>query len=808
MGGDVEGVRWLFWPFEDFFLGSEDKPTTIEPSTPGPQSISQGLRVNTRSTSELLPVVYGQIRLGGNLVFIEPAGANNDDLWIVQNLAEGECDSIAQVDSVDQVFLAEKIYTDYGGNVSYTFYGGSSSQTADAALTAAIEKWDDNQHYTCYVVYKLSFDKDYFQNMPELVLLLKGLKLFDFRDSSTAWSDNPVLALYDFMRSARYGRGFAASKFDIASWTSAANYCDTKGWTINMAINQNDGIEDIQDAIKALFRGNLNWWDGKWYLRYADLNFESSVMTLNDEHIVQGDDGIAAIKMSQPGRFNVPDGLRVRFIDADKEYVEDSVIIGDPLGVVEEVTLMGQTNREKAGQIGTYMLERWILDRGISLQARDDALQLEPHDVVTLNTTALSISSQLMRVVEANIQRDGLINLRLIYEDLTLYNDDFDIDTEGIYTVSLPDVNQEPPSVGNVVVTEETYDYRLRTFTRLKITFDEPTGYAFYHHVEVFLSFDDTTYKHLFNAEDDFNIDPVEEGQIYWIRIKVVSIHGVKQVDANDYKISRTIQGHTDEPSSLLGLDAIVNQNMVNLYSVKVTDPDVEIYEFRLGASWSGAVFLGAFRSPNLPLPGTKPGDHTFWANTLGNNGQYGLTPRTASVSLKDPPDGWTVSTTRTGDYGASGDDHQNTEQFTYLGDPVLKCSHGSAGLVGTYLSEVFDLGSSVRYLVYIVAPVIVVGVGTTWDDVIPDDSLVATTWGDINIGSRSWVDIFELVAGPSVQMTILYGDTNPPTNRMERMEILSGIVTARYYQVEIIITDPSDAIFAYVQEFAMKFCQ
>ena len=77
------------------------------------------------------------------------------------------------------------------------------------------------------------------------------------------------------------------------------------------------------------------------------------------------------------------------------------------------------------------------------------------------------------------------------------------------------------------------------------------------------------------------------------------------------------------------------------LYAEKVNDPDVELYEFRLGDSWSGSIFLSALRSPNLSLSGVKPGDFTFWCNTLSNNGVYGAVARSASVSLQDPPDGW-----------------------------------------------------------------------------------------------------------------------------------------------------------------------
>jgi hypothetical protein len=49
-----------------------------------------------------------------------------------------------------------------------------------------------------------------------------------------------------------------------------------------------------------------------------------------------------------------------------------------------------------------------------------------------------------------------------------------------------------------------------------------------------------------------------------------------------------------------------------------------------------------------MSLTGVKPpldAGFTFWVNTLGNNGLYGATPRSATVSKNDlvrPPDGWT----------------------------------------------------------------------------------------------------------------------------------------------------------------------
>jgi hypothetical protein len=609
------------------------------------------IRLNTRSTEQALPIVYGQVKVGGNHVFIEPSGAHNVNLWIVQTLSEGECDSIAQDGGADLVYLNDKLESEFGGYVSYWFHGGSDTQAVDANLNGAIGKWTDCLKNTCYIIFKLVFHQDLFQNIPRCSVVLKGRKLFDYRDSSTAYSNNPALVLYDYMRNSRYGLGFAAAKFDVTSWTAAANFCDTESWTFNGVVYGTQSASNVINQILSHFRGTLVWYDGKFYLHVADLPTESSVMTIQDKHILQDASGRAMVSIKQPSRLRRPDGARITYVDPDKNYVTDHITVGSETGVVRDIKLLGCTSRQQASDLGIYNLERAQLDRSLSGVFRDDCLKLEPHDIVTFNSDALSISNQTMRVAESNIQPDGTVGLSLLYEDTDLYNDDYDLDAEGTYECDLPDPNDEPPPVANVSLSEETYYYRLRTFTRLKCTFDLPAGYIWLQYVEVWLSFDNSTWEHLFNASDDFEIDPVEEGATYWLRLKTVSIWDTKQDDANDYKVSKTIIGETSAPGSLTSLQAIANQNSVLLYADKVSDPDVELYEFRLGDSWSGAIFLSALRSPNLSLTGVKPGAFTFWCNTLSNNGTYGATPRSASVTLKDPPDGWAVQDTQSDDY-------------------------------------------------------------------------------------------------------------------------------------------------------------
>lgn len=392
--------------------------------------------------------------------------------------------------------------------------------------------------------------------------------------------------------------------------------------------------------------------------------------------IIDGSESI-----SQPSRFTSVNRAVIKWVDASRDYTEDELNIVseedyDRAGDYRDlnIELRGCTDKTMALQLGTYYLEREILNRKIGLRCLDETMVLQPHDIVDVTTYVFDWTAHQCRVLSHAISSNDEVVLELMEEDISLYDDIVNIHVDTIYELNFPDPFAEPPGVTNVESSEELISYRGRRFTRLLITFDAPLNYVWYNHVEVWFSDDNATWKHLFNTTSDFNIDNVMEGQEYYVRLKVVNIWGVKQDDSNDYVVSRLIGGYTDAPKSLDALYAIVNENTVNLYAVRVDDADIELYEFRLGG-WIGGVFLAAHRSPNLSLKGVKPGSHDFYCNTLSNNEAYGDTPRSASVNLPSPPIGWVLTSTETDDYG--GGSHNNTEQVFYSGEYYLKCSHG-----------------------------------------------------------------------------------------------------------------------------------
>src|SRR5512137_185938 len=87
------------------------KALTPEPTFD--ESESRGTMDNVRDPQKPLPLIYGQRRVGLNLVYVTTTGADNSLLHIVGVIGEGEIDSIAQSAGVDQVWLDDKLYTEY-----------------------------------------------------------------------------------------------------------------------------------------------------------------------------------------------------------------------------------------------------------------------------------------------------------------------------------------------------------------------------------------------------------------------------------------------------------------------------------------------------------------------------------------------------------------------------------------------------------------------------------------------------------------------------------------------------------------------
>lgn len=774
------------------------------------RTVGGEVKSNTRSTTEPIKVIYGKHRVGGNIAYMTTTGHKHQNLYMAITHSEGPIEGIV-LDNYSQPYIwfdgTRSTASKYTGLHFYELLTGTASQTCSTLLSGNTE-FNDNMRNTAWTAWKLIHSQDVWQSIPEIQCLIKGRLLYDFRTTTTAWSDNPVLALYDYLTNERYGCGISAALLDLTTFEAAADYCESKDFTINMCVNLGGkSVWNTVDDILKLFRGNITYWDGKYYLNFRDLNEEASVFTIEDEHILLDESGKAQISLSDPGYYNIPKAIRVSFCNAENDnYTDDSFIVGNEQGLIEDLELAGCTDREMAGILATYELERAQLTRTVSGRFRDDLISIEPGNIVTLNSSALGISDQLMRVIGTTYSNTGFIDLAMQYEDTTLYDGVYNISAEGIYKCDLPD-----PSIVALIedaaVTETTYVERLRTRSRLDITFTVPAIEIWFKQVEVWVAVDTGShtapYTHQFNTVGSFSIDPVEEGSTYYIKLRTENIWGVKQSLSDCIILQIAVQGKLNTaPASLLYLQAIPGDGGISLRSDKLDSSDIEVYEFRYGTQWTGAVLLSAKRAPYEDLGLVKPGIHTFWANTKGTNGLYGDDPVTADVSTHVPK-GWSAYTTFTDDFTDGSATFLNTEHYSYNSADWLKCSH-SITLSGGYTSIEFDTATAAAtYYVYVDTETTTLGVGTTWNSVLSNETL---TWNDIDAENRSWKDIFEVEEAPKLYIRVFYKEEAAHDwSYIESAQVLAGVVKARYFKVEIKIEDPSAATNLLVKEYTLR---
>lgn len=187
---------------------------------------SSSVLLNKQSNIAPIPIIYGQRKVGGIIVFKDVSGSSNEYLHIVMVLCEGE------IEEIGDVYLNDIISTDtkYSGLVTITKYTGTTSQSADSGLIADFpSKWTSAHQLKglAYIVCKLKWSREAFGRQPTIHCIVKGKKVYDPRDTTTVYSTNPALIIRDYLTNTIYGRGLPTSAIDDDAIETAANYCDT-----------------------------------------------------------------------------------------------------------------------------------------------------------------------------------------------------------------------------------------------------------------------------------------------------------------------------------------------------------------------------------------------------------------------------------------------------------------------------------------------------------------------------------------------------------------------------------------------------
>lgn len=371
LGDQLEDAWGFVW--DDVVGGMMDYVVdTLVPETP--EQVNRGTEITKEGTNHPIPVIYGERRVGPILIHKEVRSTvNNSFLWMVGILCEGAVEAVGL--TADDIYIDDVPLSDARFTGKYALWldevndlGESSTIDMDVViqrytgvpagtlafdynvlLASISDDWSstDTMNGLCYFVARFTYNPDLFRGEPNIKIVVRGKKCFDPRDSSTAYTQNPALHLYDYWSNSVYGKGL--SDLNDTEFQAAATKCDTlianyaggsqeAIFTSNMAISPATSVLENTKLLLRAMRGIYTHQGGEYGVRIEDE--ETPVITLNENHLINNKFSIAG--ESKSNRYN---RVIAEFVNPDMNWQDDEVPWPDN-GSAIETQFLAEDNSE------------------------------------------------------------------------------------------------------------------------------------------------------------------------------------------------------------------------------------------------------------------------------------------------------------------------------------------------------------------------------------------------------------------------------------------------------------------------------
>ncbi len=411
----------------------------------------RGTTVTTRDPAGNRKIIYGRVRVGGNVVFIAHSGSDNKYLHLAVVFATHH------ITAYDEVWFNDnKIWTassgfqdDWGTYVTMdTTKLGTSGQTASSVLTPVTEWTTDHKlSGIAYLAFKLEWNQDKFpQGVPNITAVIRGKRVFDPRTSVTGYSTNPALCVRDYLLDQDYGLGESNLNIDSTAVEAAADLCEEQvsidaggtqdRYQCHGVIDTGNQIKSNIEQLLSAMGGRLTYSGGKYFIDGAE--YRAPTVTI-DESVI-----ISPIKtQTKQSRRSIYNGVKGTFISEEKNYkildypaqisstyaTED----GDPIFL--DMPLPFVTNNLQAQRLAKIALLKSRQQVVISMTVNLAGLKIKVGDTISLNYDKLGYSGKVFEVIgyELVLTNNGEIGVQLecietassIYDWTTSDEEDF-----------------------------------------------------------------------------------------------------------------------------------------------------------------------------------------------------------------------------------------------------------------------------------------------------------------------------------------------------------------------------------------------
>jgi hypothetical protein len=585
----------------------------------------RGTLINTREADAPHDYVYGTVRKGGVITYVEATGANNKFLHIILTLAGHE------VEAIDDVYIDDQVATiDGSGFVTSQSWDSkirivkyTGSQTTAPALLLA-ESGQINSNFIgrgiAYLYIRLEYDTDVFPNgIPLFTAVVRGKKVYDPRTATTAFSANAALCVRDYITSSQ---GLGDPSVNDTTFTASANVCDEnvtlsvggteKRYTMNGVMTADMTPGDVLQKMMTACAGTTFWGQGEWQLKVGYYTAPVKTLTLDD---LRGPISLQT-RISMGSIFNSVTGT---FNDASQAYVvvdypkrTSATFLAEDNGVDSpiDLALPFTTSAATAQRIAKMTLFRGREQMVLSADFGLAAFSIQVGDIVAMTIDRYGWSAKEFEVVGWSFFADGEagdLRVRLELRETSEAAFDWAAEESAILAnnTNLPS-SYITQTVGLSLVYENRV-YREKITTVIRIT-TTVTDELFVDRVEV---------------EGKLSSDPVSafvplgsgplgiyewidvNAGFYDIRARSISQLGVKSAwnTVSNFQVA----GISTEPDDVANLSVNLNGGTLNLDWDALGSLDLSYYLVRHALEESGATFGSATTAvPKVSRPATS----------------------------------------------------------------------------------------------------------------------------------------------------------------------------------------------------------
>ncbi|SHI91162.1 phage tail protein [Wenxinia saemankumensis] len=153
-----------------------------------------------------------------------------------------------------------------------------------------------------YAVFRYEYDPEFWRGEPEILIEVQGIKLYDPRTGQTAFTENPVVMVWNILRGidlpggGTYGLDVDDADLPAAVWEAAMDACDQDvggnarfraGYEVYMATAEHGGEAplDVIDKLLDVCLGEVVDAGGQWLIRIGEPGLAAAM--ISDEDVLR-----------------------------------------------------------------------------------------------------------------------------------------------------------------------------------------------------------------------------------------------------------------------------------------------------------------------------------------------------------------------------------------------------------------------------------------------------------------------------------------------------------------------------------------